>query len=336
MKISLRTSTLALAFMLAAGPFATLDANAKSTFMTDCSTKYKAAKADGSIDAATKWTDYMKTVCKADAASADAPGANAAAPAATPVKAAKPATTPMEATTTPSGSFMQNCSTSWKAMKASNTVPAGLKWKDFVAAKCVATPAAAPATTAAASKPTAPMANGALPASFVKKCGDDWKAMKSAGTVPDGLTWKDFVIGKCVAKPAGGVTTASASNQTFLQKCSTDWKAMKAANTVPDGMAWKDFIAAKCTVDGMPAAKPASVKKAVAVAPAEPTNDDPAIKLVDKNGKPFTAGQLAAHERARTCGAKWRAEKASGTVDASQKWPQYWSKCNAEIKAAAQ
>jgi hypothetical protein len=290
MKLSLRTSTLALALMLCVAPFASLSAQAKSTFMTDCSAKFKAAKAAGTIDAATKWTDFMKTTCKADAAAA-APDATAPA-AATPAKATKPATTAMDATTTPSGSFMQNCSASWKAMKAANTVPPGMKWKDFVAAKCVATPAAAPATTTAAA--TAPAAPSAMSASFIKKCGDDWKAMKAAGTVPAGLTWKDFVIGKCVAKPA----------------------AAGAASTAP-------------------AATPAAVKKTTSMAPAEPTTADPAVKLVDKNGKPFTPGQLAAHERARTCGAKWRAEKAAGTLQAGLKWPQYWSACNTELKAAA-
>jgi hypothetical protein len=336
MKFSLRTSTLALAVMLGSASLFSITAEAKSSFMTECSAKFKAAKADGSIDATMKWTDFMKTTCKADTAATQAVAID---PAPMAPKAKKVKTTAAPAVT-PSGSFMEQCSAAWKDLKAKNAVPAGLTWKAFVAGKCVATPAAA--TTAAA---TAPAAKTTMSQSFIKQCGDDWTAMKKAGTVPAGLTWKDFVIGKCKATPAMATTAPDApTGQTFMQKCSADWKAMKTAGTVPAGLVWKDFIAAKCVVDGMAApatpvvaAKPAMKKpaaKAQIDAPAEPTTTDPNVKLVDKNGKPFTPGQLAAHERARTCGAKWRAEKEAGTLDAGMKWPQYWSACNKMIKAA--
>jgi hypothetical protein len=334
MTLSLRTSTLALAVMLGSASLFSMTAEAKSSFMAECSAKFKAAKADGSIDATMKWTDFMKTTCKADPA-ATQPVATDPAPMAPKAKKVKTAAAPA---VTPSGSFMEQCSAAWKDLKAKNAVPAGLTWKAFVAGKCVATPAAA--TTAAA---TAPAAKTTMSQSFIKQCGDDWTAMKKAGTVPAGLTWKDFVIGKCKATPAMATTAPDApTGQSFMQKCSADWKAMKTAGTVPAGLAWKDFIAAKCVVDGMAApvkpmvAKVAPKKMAPAeTAPTEPTTTDPNVKLVDKNGKPFTAGQLAAHERARTCGAKWRAEKEAGTLDAGMKWPQYWSACNKMIKAAA-
>lgn len=333
MTLSLRTSTLVLAFVLSAAPFAAMDAQAKDSFMTMCSAKFKAAKADGSIDAATKWTDFMKTTCKADqAATTDAPAV--AAPAAKPVKMTKAAKAPA---VTPSGSFMEQCSAAWKTMKADNTVPDGMTWKAFVAGKCVATPAAATVTTAKATAPKTAMTQ-----SFIKQCGDDWTAMKAAGTVPAGLTWKEFVVGKCVAKPVSA-TAAKATNtdgQTFQQKCSAAWKDLKANNAVPEGMTWKTFLSAKCVVEGAPvapAATPVVAKKTkatdAAIAPAEPTTTDQNVKLYDKNGKAFTPGQLAAHERARTCGRMWQDEKSKGTLESGMKWPQYWSQCNTQLKA---
>jgi hypothetical protein len=239
MKSSLRNMSLALALMVSAAPLMTIQANAKSNFMAECSAKFKAAKAADTLGADTKWTDFMKHQCAADASAAvpAAPAAKVTAPA---VKAAKPAAATAAApATTPSGSFMQNCSAAWKSMKAANTVPAGMKWKDFIAAKCVVTPVAA-----AAAK----------------------------------------------AKPA---------------------KVKKAAvvDTTPDET------------------------------PAEPTAVSVAagpVKTMDKNGKPFTPGQMAAHARARSCGQKWRGEKAAGTLQAGLKWPQYWSACNTELKAAGQ
>jgi hypothetical protein len=250
MNLSLRNMSLALALMVSTAPLMTIqaDAKAKSSFMAECSAKFKAAKAADTLGADTKWTDFMKHQCAADdsaAAAEPAPEAKVK-----PVKAKKakktvdePAATEAAATTTttPSGSFMQNCSTSWKAMKAAGTTPAGMAWKDFVAAKCVATPAAA---TTAMVKPV--------------------KAKKKAVMV----------------------------------------------DTTPDE-----------TPD-----EPTTVS----------TADAGPVKTMDKNGKPFTAGQLAAHARARACGAKWRKEKAAGTLEAGMKWPQYWSACNTEMKAAAQ
>ena len=44
-----------------------------------------------------------------------------------------------------------------------------------------------------------------------------------------------------------------------------------------------------------------------------------------------TAGQMAARERQRKCGAEWKEAKASGKT-AGTKWPQYWSQCNARLK----
>ena len=281
MSKTLRNMSLAFALMVFAAPMLGTEVQAKDSFMKVCSTKFKAAKAAGTPEGNMKWTDFMKSQCAADA-EATAPAT--AAPAATAMKAkAKTAATTVA---TPSGSFMQNCSASWKEMKAAGTTPAGMDWKAFIASKCIVPASAtAPADTAA----------------------------------------------------TGG---------TFMQKCSASWKAMKDAGSVPAGMDWKAFIASKCAVAGVaaPAPTPVSVKKKKAVVedtmdptPNEPdatmANQEP-LKTVDKNGKAFTPGQMAAHQRARDCGGKWRANKPAFQAQYGT-WPKYWSACNAEMKAAA-
>ncbi len=211
-------STLALAMVLSAWAFVPLQAEAKSAFMQDCSAKWAAAKADGSA-AGTKWPDFMKTQCAANTAQAPA------TPVTAPVvaKPAKPAKKTAAVAPAPAagGSFMQNCSASWKAMKAAGTVPAGMKWAQFIKQSCVV--------------------NAAVPAD------------------------------------------TTASNDTPPE---------------PNSAAW----------------------------------DTQVVKTVDKNGKPFTPGQIAAHQRMKECGAEWRTAKAANNLPAGEKWPQYWSTCNARLK----
>ena len=234
----LRNMSLAVALMVLSAPMLGTDVQAKDSFMKACSTKWNAAKAAGTPEGKMKWTDFMKSQCAADTAAAPAP----AAPAATPVKTmAKPAAPAAAATpaATPSGSFMKDCGAAWKGMKAANSVPAGMKFNDFVKAGCK------PGATAAATPPAA-------------------------------------------AAPA-----------------------TKPAMTAP-------------------------VKPAVAVAPVEPAGaaDTADLKTVDKNGKPFTPAQMAAHQRARDCGNQWRTAKASNQLAPDMKWPQYWHECSMRMKAA--
>jgi hypothetical protein len=61
----------------------------------------------------------------------------------------------------------------------------------------------------------------------------------------------------------------------------------------------------------------------------------PAAPAAAKTKKPPTSGQIAARERAKKCGAEWKAAKAAGKVDKGMKWPQYWSACNKRLKAGA-
>ena len=253
MSKTLRNVSVAIALMVASTPLL-MSSQASALSMTECSAKFKAdkaaAKAAGT-EFTTKWNDYRKANCAADAAAAPAAPATAvaapAAPAAKPPKmttAAPAAPAAPAMATTASGSFMKDCSTAWKAMKAANTTPAGMTWKQFVAAKCVV-PGAAPAAPATK-----------------------------------------------VAAPAPG------------------------------------------TVAPAPMAK---VAPAV-IAPAEPSDkpDTTPLATADKNGKPFTPGQMAAHKRIRECADQWRALKASNKVPAGTKWPQFWSACNKQLKAAGQ
>lgn len=61
--------------------------------------------------------------------------------------------------------------------------------------------------------------------------------------------------------------------------------------------------------------------------PAAPAKTDA------KSKKAPSAGQLAARERQKKCGAEWKAAKAAGKIEKGQKWPQFWSACNKRLKA---
>jgi hypothetical protein len=52
-----------------------------------------------------------------------------------------------------------------------------------------------------------------------------------------------------------------------------------------------------------------------------------------KAKRPPTAGQMAARERQKKCGAEWKAAKAAGKIEKGMKWPQYWSACNKRLKS---
>ncbi len=63
---------------------------AQALSMSECSAKYKAAKADGSLNGQ-KWTDFRKAQCGTDAAATPAAAPAAAPPPAAPKTAAAPA-----------------------------------------------------------------------------------------------------------------------------------------------------------------------------------------------------------------------------------------------------
>src|ERR1700679_701769 len=91
--MNIRYLALCTGAVLAAIALQGAPANAMS--MTDCSAKYKAAKADGSLNGM-KWNDFRKAQCGADAAAAPA-AAPAPATASAPPPAAAPAPKPAAA-----------------------------------------------------------------------------------------------------------------------------------------------------------------------------------------------------------------------------------------------
>ncbi|WP_407166907.1 hypothetical protein [Bradyrhizobium sp. ORS 111] len=93
--------------VIAVSGFAAFAASAPAHALTmqECSAKYKAAKADGSLNGQ-KWNDFRKTQCGADATPAAAPAAPppaAAAPAPAAPKEAKREAAPAAAPATPTG-----------------------------------------------------------------------------------------------------------------------------------------------------------------------------------------------------------------------------------------
>ena len=98
---------------------AAADDGAKGLTAKECSAKYQAAKAAGTLNGA-KWNDFRKTECAA--------GASAA------VQPAK-ATTKAAADSSGKSLSMADCSAKYQAAKSANTL-GGKKWNDFRKAEC--------------------------------------------------------------------------------------------------------------------------------------------------------------------------------------------------------
>jgi Flp pilus assembly protein TadD len=64
---------------------------------------------------------------------------------------------------------------------------------------------------------------------------------------------------------------------------------------------------------------------------AQDTKTAPSTTTTKKKGA--SAGQTAARQRQKQCGAEWKQAKADGKVEKGMKWPQYWSQCNTRLKA---
>src|ERR1700744_2360268 len=115
---------------------------AQALSMSECSAKYKAAKADGSANGM-KWNDFRKAQCGADATPAAAPAAAPAAPAPTTAAKKEAAPPPAPAATgnatfpsavdakyskeTAGKARMHTCVDQYNANKASNG-NGGMKW----------------------------------------------------------------------------------------------------------------------------------------------------------------------------------------------------------------
>jgi hypothetical protein len=172
----------------------------------DCSTKYQADKAAGTLNGM-KWNDYRKAMCSGDAAVAEP----VAAPA--PTKAKKPAATMAAAAPVDAVGHLtvKECSALYQTAKAANTLN-GMKWNDFRSTKCTTDTQAEPdvADVAAdAPDPVEPavVANVSVPKGIkmpkvvnaqyadqsagkarMHTCVDAYHVNKDAGTL-NGLRW---------------------------------------------------------------------------------------------------------------------------------------------------
>ncbi len=74
----------------------------------------------------------------------------------------------------------------------------------------------------------------------------------------------------------------------------------------------------------------ASAQNTPTPAPAPSTQAAPA-----KTKKEPTAGQTAARERMKKCGAEWKEAKAAGKIEKGMTWSKYWSDCNKRLKSSS-
>ena len=142
--------------------------------------------------------------------------------------------------------------------------------------------------------------------------------MKSRDLIASGL---------CAAIFAAGVALAPAQAKT-MKECAAEWDKMKTAKQT-GGMKYRDF--SKQCMTGTAAAPSAPTAAPATAAPAPAATPAPATTTT----KPATgsAGRQAMIARERACGAKWKADKAAGKIQAGMKWPQYWSACDKRKKA---
>ena len=135
------------------------------------------------------------------------------------------------------------------------------------------------------------------------ECSEKYEAAKAAGTL-NGDTWPQF-YSKCTAEARGAAAAAELAAAPpppdTVHICSEKYEAAKAAGTLNDDT-WPQFYS-KCTAEARGAAAAAES------AAAPPPPDTPHI-----------------------CSEKYEAAKAAGTLN-DDTWPQFYSKCVADIKA---
>jgi hypothetical protein len=220
-RISLLTTAVAVSLLSSGALLASANA-ASNTRMQACGAQWQSMKTAGT-SGAMKWTDFLKT-CTAGAAQPAFAAASTTAAANPVVKVRKPKTSTTAAPAAAAApakagqTFMQACSAQWSGMKTAGTVPAGMKWKDFLktcgagaASTAANAPAVQPASAAPAASPAGAKPAGALPAvaaakgasvpatggqlaeqTRIKACGVQWQSAKAANSIPAGQTWPQF------------------------------------------------------------------------------------------------------------------------------------------------
>jgi hypothetical protein len=196
-------------------------------------------------------------------------------------------------------------------------------------------------------------ANATAAQSTTKACSTQYQAAKAAGTL-NGKKWPQFLsscsaalnggagassAGAATAVPPKGATKqaaalapAASAHQTTQQICSTQYQAAKTAGTL-GGQKWPQFLSA-CSASIKNDKEDATiVPPEPASAAVTPASKKSAPSAMSSNGKPLSPGEMAFRQRIHECGAEWQSEKAAGTLPSGSKWPQFWSACNARLKA---
>lgn len=160
-------------------------------------------------------------------------------------------------------------------------------------------------------------------------------ADRRAAGAGDGMRGIGQVAALAVAAAAAGPALAG---EPVLVQCGREYQAAKAAGTL-NGADWNHYrvdcatrlkaepaaVAAQPTV----AAQPVAANPAAPAVAAQPSPPPPAAPAATGGGR------AAMNGRQKQCGAEWRAQKAALVAQTpGLRWPQYWSQCNARLKAA--
>ena len=190
---------------------------ASALTMAECSTKYNAAKAAGTLDGQT-WNQFRKAECGSDASAATDDSA------AKPAKKAKAATADDSGTAkktkkaaaaddSAGGLTMAECSAKYQAAKTAGTL-GSLKWNDFRKAECGPGASAASAVAPAPATKSAAKADSNGKGLTMAECSSKYQAAKGAGTL-GGLKWNDFRKTQCGANAADDDTVPSADEASY-------------------------------------------------------------------------------------------------------------------------
>jgi hypothetical protein len=123
------------ALLIASGMFfavlatASMPAPAHALTAKECSAKYQAAKAAGTLNGM-KWNDFRKAECGGEAPAPTPPPA-AEKPAAAPPPAAAAEKKPATGGRAAMIARERACGAEWKAAKAAGTRPPGMKWPQY-------------------------------------------------------------------------------------------------------------------------------------------------------------------------------------------------------------
>ncbi|TRC90399.1 hypothetical protein FJV76_26855 [Mesorhizobium sp. WSM4303] len=199
---------------------AAADDSAKGLTAKECSAKYQAAKAAGTLNGA-KWNDFRKTECAAGASAAVQPAKATTKAAAAADDGAK-------------GLTAKECSAKYQAAKAAGTLN-GVKWNDFRKTECAAGASAAVQPAKATTKAAADSGGKGL---SMADCSAKYQAAKSANTL-GGKKWNDFRKAECGAGADDDDTVPAPSEATYTSE------PEKPSVTAPKGVKFPTAISKK-------------------------------------------------------------------------------------------